>query len=101
MPKMLNEVCDYLTNECHHQGLWIDWRPWPSGPMPPHLTEQPFVTSCSGRELADYNGTCWYFMNNYGYLQFDVIVDFNDPLVTRHSPLDAESIALLNTYFDL
>lgn len=98
MPKMLNDVCGYLTNECNHQDLWIDWRAWPAGPIPSHLTEQPIIISSSGRDLADYDGTFWYFINSYGYLQFDAQVDFSDPLVTRNPPLDTQQIKLLEDF---
>lgn len=100
MPKTLREVCDFLT-KCGHQYLWLDWRSWSSNPKPQHLNEQPFVTSCSGRELAEYDGATWYFINCTEYLHFNAIDDFDNPATTKHAYLTADDIETHRIYSGL
>lgn len=101
MPKTLRQVFDYLTTQCGHQYTWLGYRSWPDAQQPPNHNEQPFITSCSGRELAEYDGVIWYFTNSYAYLQFDEIDDSDDPLVTQNPPLDADWIVQINDYLGL
>ncbi|WP_270655237.1 hypothetical protein [Enterobacter bugandensis] len=101
LPNTLNEVCDYLTTECGHQHLWLDWRAWPAGPRPPHLNKQPFVTSCSGRELAEYDGAKWCFINCTEFLYFNDVDDVAKPETIKYAYLTADDIDTHRMYSGL
>lgn len=101
LSKTLRQVCDYLTNQCGHQYTWLGYRSWPNGQQPPDHNEQPFITSCSGRELAEYDGVTWYLINSAESLQFNDIDDFDDPQITKNPYLTAEDIKINEMFLGL
>lgn len=101
MPKTLREVCDKLISQYGHQDLWCDWRPWPDKPGRPNLAQQPVVISCSRRELAEYDGTKWHFLNSKEYLVFNSVDDFYNPAVAGDMYLDDMAFKTLQLIFSL
>ncbi|EOC1315314.1 hypothetical protein ACI09C_004424 [Cronobacter turicensis] len=101
MPKTLREVCDTLISQYGHQDLWFDWRPWANEPGRPDLAHQPMVISCSRRELAEYDGRTWHFLNSPLYLHFNPEDDFYDPAVAGDIYLDDLAFKKLQLFFFL
>lgn len=101
LPKNLREVCDTLTTQYGHQDLWFSWRPWANNPGRPNLSMQPVVISCSRRELAEYDGNMWYYLNSPNYVRFNPVEDEYDPSVVNSQLLDELSIKKLNLFLFL
>lgn len=101
MPQTIREVCDTLTTQYGHQDLWFIWRPWTNNPSIPYLLQQPMVISCSKRELAEYDGTYWHFLNSPLYLHFNPVDDFYVPPGAGDMYLDSEACKSLQLFFFL
>jgi len=99
--KTLKEVCETLKNQYGHSDLWFDWRTWADDPGLFHLSKQPVVISCSRRELAEYDGNCWHFLNSPLYLYFNPVDDFYDPAVAGDIYLDDLAFKKLKLFFFL
>lgn len=89
MPKTLIEVFDYLTTERGHQSLWLNLTPRTSYLDSFRLPIDFLVVSSSGQELAEFDGTRWYYINP-GFLTFDVAVHGTPPPTLGHLPMDKQ-----------
>lgn len=101
MSKILREVFETLKNQYGHSELWLDWRTWENKLGLFHLLKQPVVISCSRRELAEYDGKCWHFINSPLYLEFNSEDDFYDPAVAGDMYLDDRAYKKLKLFFFL
>ncbi|MDQ9388639.1 MULTISPECIES: hypothetical protein [Serratia] len=99
MPKTLKEVCDYLTTKCGHQKVWIVWVPWSSKSIPMFFQQQPVVISCSGRQLAEYDGSVWCYINSNEFLRFNLFDDLDNPAITKRKYLDDDDIDVLTAFW--
>ncbi|EHO5973680.1 TPA: hypothetical protein QHB96_004457 [Citrobacter freundii] len=98
MPKTLIEVFDYLTTERGHQYLWLNLTPRTSYLGSFRLPIDFLVVSSSGQELAEFDGTGWYYINP-GFLTFDVAVHGVPPSTVGTIPLDKNSVIDLKKTF--
>ena len=62
LPKTLKDVCDYLTTRCGHQDLWCNIKPRIIRLGKSDLYVDLSVVSCSGKELAVFDGTSWNYI---------------------------------------
>lgn len=91
LPKTLREVCDFLTGQYGHQHLWLNLEPRTS-----HLNNFRFlidfrVVSSSGQELAEFDGTQWYYINPC-FLTFNVTVHGLPPSTVGDFQLDKNRV---------
>ncbi|EPE3183294.1 hypothetical protein ACSG99_004165 [Cronobacter sakazakii] len=93
----LQKICESLRVEYGHHELWLDWREWPFRQHNPALERQPVVISCSGRQLAAWDGAgdSWSFVQGREQLSFDDQSDYFNPGRNKDNFLDARRIAEL------
>ncbi|EPV5022000.1 hypothetical protein ACV6R0_004454 [Citrobacter freundii] len=93
----IQEICESLRIHYGHHELWLDWQAWSARKHRRNMEEQPFVTSCSGRHLAAYDGKGekWSFLLDREQLHFDEKSDYFRPARNKDTYLSDSRIAEL------
>lgn len=93
----LQKICESLRVQYGHHELWLDWGEWPSGMGHQDMECRPVVISCSGRQLAAWDGAgeSWSFLQDRRQLRFDEQADYFSLARNTDNFLDASSIAAL------
>ncbi|QZY83019.1 hypothetical protein K7H21_28205 (plasmid) [Klebsiella sp. CTHL.F3a] len=91
MPKTLNIVFDYLTTQYGHQHLWLKLEARTSCLENYRYPIDFYVVSSTGHELAEFDGTKWYYINPC-LLTFNVAIHGIPPSTAGHIHLNALTI---------
>ncbi len=91
LPKTLNEVFDCLTAQYGHHHLWLKLEPLTYCPGNCLYPINFYVVSSSGQELAEFDGTWWYYINPC-FLTFNVMVHGVPPSTVGHFQLDKNNV---------